>query len=207
MAQLPPDIQDVLDQVDRADAAADLLVGPLSDEQLHWQPDGGRGWSVAQCLEHLAAINELYGRAIGEAVAAARARGWSRKGPLAPGPLGQRFIASQEPPVTRRVRSPGSVRPGSGAARADILARYHAAHEMLRGLVRDAASIDANRATYPNPFLKLLRFKVATGVQLLPTHDRRHLWQAEQVIRHPLFPGRQVIDTGGAPLPGPSTTR
>jgi hypothetical protein len=58
----------------------------------------------------------------------------------------------------------------------------------VKQVARDAATIDANRATYPNPFLKVLPFKVATGLYVLPAHERRHLWQAEQVRRRPDFP-------------------
>ena len=69
---LPADLQALLDQIDDADRAAETLCAGLSDEQFHWQPDGGRGWSIAQCLEHLAAINDLYGGSIRQAVDAAR---------------------------------------------------------------------------------------------------------------------------------------
>jgi hypothetical protein len=187
-ASLPGDLQQILDQIDAADRAADTLVADLSDRQFQWQPDDGRSWSIAQCLEHLATINVLYADAVRGAVERARQNGWTRKGPLAPGPFGRFFIKSQEPPVKHRVRAPGKVRPGSSLTRVEILRRYHDAHESLRQLIREAASIDANRATYPNPFLKLLRFKVATGLHVLPAHDRRHLWQAERVKEHPAFP-------------------
>ncbi len=185
---LPADLQDVIDQIDAADRAADVLNTGLSDRQFHWQPDGGRKWSIAQCLEHLTAINTLYAGGMRGAVEEARRQGWARRGPLAPGPFGRFFIRSQEPPVKRRLRTPGKVSPASGAARDEVLRRYHAVHDTLRQLAREAAAIDANRATFANPFLKLLRVKVATGLQLLPAHDRRHLWQAEQVKALPDFP-------------------
>ncbi len=44
-------------------------------------------------------------------------------------------------------------------------------------------------ATYQTPFFELLRVKVATGLPVLPAHDRRHLWQAERVRNRPDFPG------------------
>jgi hypothetical protein len=185
---LPADIQQVLDQIDEADRAADSLAGRLTDEQFHWQPDGGRGWSVAQCLEHLATINVVYVEAVQTGVETARRHGWSRSGPLSPGFFGRKFIASMQPPVTRRMRAPGRVRPGSQSTRDDILRRYHEAHERVRRTLHDAAGIDANRATFQNPFLKLVRVKVATGLQVIAAHDRRHLWQAEQVMNRTDFP-------------------
>ena len=188
MAQLPADIQKVLGEIDDAERVAEGLVMDLSDEQFHWQPDQGRGWSIAQCLEHLAAINVLYAEAIRGAVRKARERGWTRRAPLSPGLFGRWFIQHQEPPVKHRVRAPGKVRPGSTLRRAEILGRFRESHDILRQIVRDAATIDANRATFPNPFVKVLKVKVATGLHVLTAHDRRHLWQAEQVRRHADFP-------------------
>jgi hypothetical protein len=51
----------VLNQIDAADRAADVLVEGLSDTQFHWQPNDGRSWSIGQCLEHIGNINDLYG--------------------------------------------------------------------------------------------------------------------------------------------------
>lgn len=188
MPGLPPDLQVVLEAIDAADAAGERFGATLTDEQFHWQPDGGRRWSVAQCLEHLATINVLYGSAIAQGIAEARAKGWTRRGPAVPGFWGRRFVRSLEPPVTLRSRAPGTVRPGSQLSRPEILRRYHEAHERVRDLVRDAASIDANRATFRNPFFRLARVKVSTGLHVIPAHDRRHLWQAEQVTLQPGFP-------------------
>jgi hypothetical protein len=188
MNSVPADIQQILDQMDDAERTADAIAAGVSAGQFTWQPDGGGSWSIAQCLEHLATINVLYSAAIRPAVNAARERGWTRQGPLAPGPFGRWFIRHQEPPVKHRVKAPGSVRPGSGLSREEILRRYRESHVLVKQLARDAATIDANRATYPNPFLKVLRFKVATGLCVLPAHERRHLWQAERVRQRPDFP-------------------
>ncbi|MGH9372883.1 MAG: DinB family protein, partial [Vicinamibacterales bacterium] len=198
-SQLPPDVQKVLDQIADAGRVADALVANMSDEQFQWQPDAGRSWSVGQCLEHLATINALYGGAIRRAVDEARRREWSREGPLAPGPFGRCFITSQEPPVKRRLRAPGSVRPGSALSREEILRRYRESHDQLRQLAADAAGIDANRATFPNPLLEFLRVKVATGLYVLPAHERRHLWQAQRVTERAEFPKNPGTRNPGAP--------
>ena len=188
MATLPPDLQKVLDDIDAADRAGDALVAGLSDAQLHWQPDGGRGWSVAQCLEHLATMNQLYGGAIRGGIDAGRQQGWARRGELASTIFGRWFVGSMEPPVKRRLGAPGGTRPGSRLDRAEILRRYHAAHDHIRESVRQSATIDANRATFQNPFIKMVRVRVGTGLRIIAAHDRRHLWQAERVIAHPDFP-------------------
>jgi DinB superfamily len=185
---LPADAQQLLDEIDAADRAADSLTANLTDEQFHWQPDGGRRWSIAQCLEHLATANDLYGGAIDRAIEAAQQKGSSRQGPFAPGFFGRKFIGSLEPPVKRRGRSPSQIRPGSQLSRLEILRRYHAAHDRVKQMVSAAATIDANRATFQNPFITWIRVKVATGLRIIAAHNRRHLWQAQQVTEHPEFP-------------------
>ena len=190
MKPLPDDLQDVINQIEAADRAADTLSAALTDQQFHWQPEGGMKWSVAQCLDHLAVTNVLYGGAIRAGIAAAREKGWVRRGPLAPGPFGRWFIRSLEPPSRVKARAQGKVQPGSGLSRDQILQRYHDAHAQVKALVHDSAGIDANRATFPNPFVRWARVKVATGLLVIPAHDRRHLWQAEGVTRRADFPGR-----------------
>ena len=189
---LRADLQRLIDETDEADRRADALVARLTEEQFHWQPDEGRAWSVAQCLDHLATMNVVYTKPIGPAIDAARARGVVGGGPIRPGRVAAWFIRSQEPPVKRRLRSPKQALPASSGTREQILSAFHAAHDRYRDLVRRAAEIDVNRATYPNPFLPLIRMRVGTALSIIPPHDRRHLWQAEQVIARLKAEGRRL---------------
>jgi hypothetical protein len=49
--------------------------------------------------------------------------------------------------------------------------------------VRRFADIDLARVTFPNPFIRGVRFSLATGLHVIAAHERRHLWQAWRV-RH-----------------------
>src|SRR5215212_7612087 len=56
MSSLPPDLQKLLDEINSADRDGVALAATSSEEQFFWQPDRGegrRGWSIAQCLDHL----------------------------------------------------------------------------------------------------------------------------------------------------------
>ena len=181
MATLPADLQIFADALDSADAAADALASRVTDPEFFWQPDEGRRWSIALCLDHLAVANAVYGRSIRGAVDQARAQGWTRRKPARPGFFGRMFAASLEPPVKRRTSAPAKIRPRPVTSRDEILKAYHQAHDDLRGVLLDAARIDVNRATFANPFVPLIRVRVSTGLQVVAAHDRRHLWQAAQV--------------------------
>ena len=182
-SSLPPDLQQILDGIDAADRAGAEIAARVTDEEFHWKPDGGRRWSIAECLDHLATINVLYSAAVRTGVEAALKHGWTRTGPAEPGFFGKKFVASQEPPVKTRLKAPQKVQPRPMRSREEIMTAYHAAHDEVRRLIADCAGIDTNRATFSNPFLSLLRVRVSTGLHVLPAHDRRHLWQAEQVER------------------------
>jgi len=189
---LPPDLQRILHDIDQADRAGVVLADSCTDEEFYWRPLGGAGWSIAQCLDHLGTINGIYGNAIQKGVEAARARGSTRRGPAQPGFFGGKFVQSMEPPVKRRLRAPRQSKPMLMKERRAILDAYRGGHDLIRGLIADAAHIDVNRARFPNPFLPLVRFSIATGLFVIAAHDRRHLWQAEQVKQAPGFPARDI---------------
>jgi hypothetical protein len=180
MTSLPADLKKLTDAMDAADAAADALAARVTDEEFFWQPDEGR-WSIALCLDHLAVSNSLYGAAMRGAVDRARAQGSRRKGPAAPGFLGRKFVESLEPPVKRRTPAPGKIKPRTSTTRGEILQSYREAHDRIRRIIADAATIDTNRATFPNPLFSLIRLSVSTGLYVIAAHDRRHLWQAAEV--------------------------
>lgn len=182
MPTLPDDLQRLTDAMNAADKAADDLSAALSDTEFFWRPDGGTRWSVALCLDHLAIANDLYGRAMQGGLATARERGWRRRDPLTPGFLGRKFAESLEPPVKRRTSAPGKIKPQAARTRAEILAAYHDAHDRVRALLVEAADLDVNRATFKNPFIGLVLMRVSSAFHVIAAHDRRHLWQAQQVV-------------------------
>ena len=178
---LPPDLQQLADAIDRADQEGAAIAARVTDEEFHWKPDNGRRWSIGECLDHLATINRLYSAAVRTAVDAARQKGWTRRGPAIPGFFGKKFVASQEPPVKTRLRSPERVQPKPSRSRDEIMRAYHDAHDEVRRLIADCATIDTNRAKFSNPFLSVIKVRVSTGLNVMPAHDRRHLWQAAEV--------------------------
>jgi hypothetical protein len=93
------------------------------------------------------------------------------------------FADSFEPPVKRRTGGPAKIKPRPGRTRQEILTDYRAAHDAIRQAIRDAAAVDVNRAAFANPFIPVIRMRVSTGLHVIAAHDRRHLWQAEQVVR------------------------
>jgi hypothetical protein len=182
----PEDLQAILNELDRTDAEARNLVSKLTEAQLNWQPGGGTGWSVAQCLDHLTQSTVLYTPALQASVRKAKAKAFlehTRK-PIQPPWLGRWFIRDLEPPPKRKFKSPKKARPATQQLNsANVLKAFLAAHDQVRAVIEEARELDLNRIRFRNPFLRFLPWTVGTGLLILGAHDRRHLWQAQQVLK------------------------
>jgi hypothetical protein len=51
----------------------------------------------------------------------------------------------------------------------------------VRTFLRRYAHIDLAGVHFPNPFIRGIRFSLATGLHVIAAHERRHLWQAWRV--------------------------
>jgi hypothetical protein len=186
---LPADLSSLIDSLDRVDAAVIRLTDGLSDTQFNWQPHDGRAWSIGQCLDHLRAGAVTYLPPMIEAAERARARGLRRRDPLRPGGLPSKwFIAMMGPQPRVKMKAPGKIVPGARFVAGDAVAAFLAAQAQVRDFVRQTADLDLNAVRFVNPFVAALRFTVATGLLVIEAHNRRHLWQAEQVAQTSGFP-------------------
>ena len=176
------DILALDEALDAAEREARDIVDGLSGERGIWRPAPGV-WSVAECLDHLATGNRVYVDAMRDPAARAQAEGRVRRGPARPGLVGGWFARSMEPPVSARfkMKAPVKIRPRSSPALADAFDAFLIAHEGVRVFLRTYAGIDLTGVTFPNPFIRGVRFSLATGLHVITAHERRHLWQARRV--------------------------
>jgi hypothetical protein len=182
------DLEALVVAVAAAGADAVALTAPLSDAQANWQPGGGRGWSVVQCLDHLALSNTIYVSHFLPVAERALAAGGPPFTVLRPTWLGRWFVRSLEPPPRHKTKTFKNLVPPSSLPLADALAAYLASHDPYRRLVTVAGRIDPNRVVTSNPFVRTVRMRLSTALLVVPAHDRRHLWQARQVLAALGFP-------------------
>jgi hypothetical protein len=179
-----PDIKDLKDQLDAADRDAQALVADLNEERGGWRAEAD-SWSVAECLDHLATANRVYLNAMKEPAIRARERGRERRGPAKPGFVGRWFARTMEPPVKMRFRmkAPRLIKPRTAPALADAFAGFRTSQDEVRAFLLEYADLDLAGVQFPNPFVRGIRFSLATGLHVITAHQRRHLWQAWRVRR------------------------
>ena len=184
---LAPDVDDYRIQFERLACEADALVAPLTEVQFNWSPATGR-WSVAECIDHLNVTARLYLPRIDEAIAEAIRRGLYGDGPYTHDLLGRLFVLSMEPPAKIKVKAPESFRPGARRARSEIMAAFRAYQVQFVDRLRQANGLDLRRAKVHSPASSWIKVSLNSGFALMVAHERRHLWQAQQVVTSPGFP-------------------
>ena len=187
-AQLPPDVAAIVRDLEAVDREAERVVAGLSEAQLNWQPDGGRAWSIAQCLDHLRIGARVFLDAMAAALAEGRAREVRRRGAIRPGLLEKMFVDYMEPPPRMRGKAPKKIVPGSHLRAADVLPGFLAVQAEARSVLAGAADLDLNAVRFTNPFLRFVKVRVGAGFLIIAAHDRRHLWQAGRVLQREGFP-------------------
>ena len=90
-----------------------------------------------------------------------------------------------EPPVKPRFRmkAPRIIEPNAAPGLADAFAAFKSSQEEVRAFLRAHADLDLATIRFANPFVRGIRFSVATGLHVITAHERRHLWQAWRVRR------------------------
>ena len=181
-ATLPVDLQELEQALDAAERDARALVAGLTEERGAWRAEAG-SWSVAECLDHLATANRIYLGAMQPPAARACSAGRRRRSPAQPGLVGRWFVKFLEPPVNARLKTkaPRTIRPRTAPALNDAVATFLASQDEVREFLRTYAEIDLTGVRFPNPFIRGVRFSLATGLHVIAAHERRHLWQAWRV--------------------------
>jgi hypothetical protein len=174
------ELEQALDAVERG--ARRLLTG-LSEADGVWRPQPS-SWSIAQCLDHLATANQVYLAAMRPAAERARRQGSRRRGPAVPGIVGGWFVRTMEPPVKPRfkLKAPKKIVPRPSPPLRDAADRFFASQDDVRAFLRAHSDIDLARVRFANPFVAVLRWSLATGLHVIAAHERRHLWQAWNVL-------------------------
>lgn len=188
---LAPEIDDFRRQFEQLADEADALVAPLTEEQFTWRPAPG-SWSVAECVDHLNVTARMYLPRLDEGIEAGIRRGLYGEGPFTHDFIGKWFVRTMEPPARLKIKAPSTFHPAPRRARPEIMAAFRAYQVQFVDRLRQASGLDLRRAKVVSPASTWIKMSLNSAFALMVAHERRHLWQARQVIAAPRFPGKQV---------------
>ena len=155
--------------------AAEAAAG-LSHTQFNWRPVPG-SWSIAECLAHLNWVDELYSSKI----AAAIDSGIKGSGPFKLGWLESCFIHLLEPPYKIRFKAPQVFKPAPEHNVDHVLESWRRTRVTLLELAAKAEGLDLRRIRVTSPANNRVKVSLLGAFHVVIAHDRRHLWQAEQI--------------------------
>lgn len=117
-----------------------------------------------------------------------RANRLNGAGPFRYGILSRKFVASMEPPVVRKSKGPASYAPPAAVDLRKTVDEYRRIALTIRALAASASDLDLARVKTKMPALPaLLRpfitMPLGARLELIAAHDRRHLWQAEELMK------------------------
>jgi hypothetical protein len=162
------------------------IVAGLDAARFNWRPSADR-WSVGQCVGHLNITAERYLPVLRADIANARAQGKTAAGPFVLGWLERWFLGSMEPPVRMRSRTGRAFVAPPELDPAPTVSRFFELQKGLADCVRSADGLDLRRIKVRSQFGPV-SWSLNGTFAILLAHERRHLWQARQVLLDPSFP-------------------
>jgi hypothetical protein len=184
---LHPDIDGIISHLKINVTSADTLTRGLSREQVNWRTEPGK-WSAGQCIMHLNLINADDLPRLESVIDEARDHGVTAAGPFRYGWLSRKFVSTMELPVTKRFSSPKPYLPPAEGEPDAILAEYRRISNELVRLAEKARGLDLGRIKAGLSGVPLIKMPLGARFSLLVTHDTRHLFQADQVMKDARFP-------------------
>jgi hypothetical protein len=181
-----PQLDAIVAEFESAQVRLHRLVDPMPEERWAARADPAR-WSVAECVAHLNLTARAYipliqgglkeGRELGRTVPNRYRRdlvGWLVA--LATGPL-PRFGRIR----LGRVRTTPGFVPSGELPRTLTVAEFDQLQEEQIALTRAAEGLPLHAIYVTSPFEKRVRYNLYACLTMLPRHQSRHLWQAEEV--------------------------
>jgi hypothetical protein len=174
-------------QVEAVVADARVLVEACGLARLEWRPSPKR-WSPADCLNHLNVTVTKYLPRIAAMIAQGRAEGLTGTGPFRHPFVGNWFVRLLEPPPRRRMRVPGVFAPRPGVPADTLLPEFERLRGELLERIRESDGLDLAALRMASPAARFFLLTLGQSFGALAAHDRRHLWQARQVMGDAGFP-------------------
>ncbi|RPJ80585.1 MAG: DinB family protein [Acidobacteria bacterium] len=175
---LSPALARVEREFQDAQIRAQRLVESVSEDQWNRKPGDG-GWSVAECITHLNLTNQAYLPFVREAIGRGKR---DRPSVYRLDIVGWLLYRITEPPAGRfKSKTAPGFSPAAVADRSSTLQSFNQLQGKLLDELHAADGLNLGRLKIASPFNRRVRYNLYSCFRILAAHERRHLWQAEQV--------------------------
>ena len=171
-------IQSLIDEIESATLRAKELIAGRSEAEL--STNLGSTWSVAQCLDHLAKTTNAFLRPVSEAVSNAPLLTTNRR--LQTGSVTRVLIKALEPPYKLHFKVLPRIAPSQHSIQTAWSA-FEESQDLLAKTTQSAIGLAIDKMRIESPVYARLSYNVYGALRMLTAHQRRHLWQIEQILK------------------------
>src|SRR6185437_2289171 len=181
-------LEAVQNAVESATQKAKSLIAGRSEIDLTTRLEPA-SWSVAECLDHLTQTTNAFVPAITSAIVTAPQLTMNR--PLKTGALTKLLIQNLEPPYRLRFNVLAPLVPRQQnfyLAWSD----FENSQAQLKEIMQSASGLAIDEVSIESPVYARFNYNVYGALRMLTAHQRRHLWQIEQIFK--ALDGTQVYN-------------
>jgi hypothetical protein len=177
---LSPQLAEITMQVDAATERASAVIKGLTSDQLK-QRVNPNSWSVAECIVHLNMTTKEYLPLLDDVLNRAGAEGPAGSRKLKMDVMGRLLKWSLEPPPRLKTKTTNQFQPKDLEPIEALLPTFVSLQDQLKSRIQTAGGLAIDKVKITSPFNDRLKYNLFSAFQILVAHERRHLWQAEQV--------------------------
>ncbi len=176
------ELEAVIDEFDSALSRLRALRDKVPGDRWAARVEADR-WSIGECVAHLNLTSTAYLPLLRGGLDEARRSGRKVPERYRRDLLGWLLWRSMGPPVKRRFKTAAPFVPRADRTSAELVAEFERLQAELLALAREADGLPIDRVKIASPFNTRLRYNVFAAFSILPRHQHRHLWQAEQHLK------------------------
>lgn len=178
---MPFSLDEWLERIRQLSARFEQSFAGLSPEQLNAQPQPG-AWSIAQVLDHLITTNETYFPVLDALRAGSYRAPWLARFRWITGFLGKIVLDAVNPDRRRRMKTFPVWEPSYSRLPDDILQRFLAHQNALINNLESARDLISREQVIASPANRNIIYTLPRAVEIIVTHEERHLNQALEVL-------------------------
>jgi hypothetical protein len=170
---------------ERLDAVTQKIeseFGSLSTEQLNWKLSAEK-WSIAEVLEHLNLVNASYEKVLTDAVNGTSDMGFTGRIGFVVKFLGKMIYDSVEPSRAKKMKTFPVWEPAQSNVSVEVIPEFKKHQALIKKLISDNKPLLKKDIVIPSPENRYIVYKLRKAVEIVVSHEERHLNQALEVKR------------------------
>jgi hypothetical protein len=176
---LSPQLGDLRQQFEACSEQARRMVAAHAEPILKQRPPSG-GWSAAECIVHLTLTTGNYEPIFQDGFSRA-VRGSE---PYKRDFKGRLLAWIMEPPYRHGVKTRPNFEPVNVGSTQQVLADFLESQKVMFARLERANGLALDKVKVASPFKESVTYNMYSLFWILAAHQRRHLWQAEQALKH-----------------------